>query len=163
MDSPAIKTVREALDKLELPYRRLEDGNGFRVAYPDSDPVMQGYAFVPVGQDRFIFHLEMEDRADRDLIPKVAEFITRANYGMRIGNFEMDYDRGAIRFKVSIDFNGAGLTQALVRNSILAAMSVVETYGGGLLDVLAGEKEPSQAIRDSQAAASQGFPEFDVS
>ena len=33
----------------------------------------------------------------------VAEFITRANYAMALGNFEMDFSDGEVRFKTSID------------------------------------------------------------
>ncbi|HEY9747696.1 MAG TPA: YbjN domain-containing protein [Allocoleopsis sp.] len=35
----------------------------------------------------------------------IAEFITRANYGMIIGNFEMDFEDGEIRYKTSIGCN----------------------------------------------------------
>src|SRR5215212_5325423 len=34
----------------------------------------------------------------------VALLLTRANYGIYLGNFEMDLDDGEIRFKVSVDF-----------------------------------------------------------
>jgi len=33
----------------------------------------------------------------------VNEFLTRANYGLNIGNFEMDFQDGEIRFKTAID------------------------------------------------------------
>jgi len=42
----------------------------------------------------------------------VAEFINRANYGIIIGNFEMDFADGEIRYKTSIDVQGDKLTSA---------------------------------------------------
>ena len=39
----------------------------------------------------------------------MAEFLTRANYGLRIGNFEMDFEDGEVRYKSSVDFEGIEL------------------------------------------------------
>jgi len=43
------------------------------------------------------------------------KFLTRANYGMMIGNFEMDFTDGEIRYKTSIDVEGDKLSSALIK------------------------------------------------
>lgn len=45
----------------------------------------------------------------------LAEFLTRANYGLFIGNFEMDWQDGEVRYKTSIDVAGDRLSTALVQ------------------------------------------------
>ncbi len=40
----------------------------------------------------------------------MAEFVTRANANMIMGNFEMDLDSGRVRYKTSIDVQGDRLT-----------------------------------------------------
>lgn len=37
---------------------------------------------------------------------RIAQLITKINFGLRIGNFEMDYDDGQIRYKTSVDYDG---------------------------------------------------------
>ena len=40
----------------------------------------------------------------------VAELLARINYGLNIGNFELDMTDGEIRYKTSIDVEGGELT-----------------------------------------------------
>jgi hypothetical protein len=50
------------------------------------------YAISPLGAD--------ED--DSKMMSNMAEFICRANYGLKMGNFELDFDDGEVRFKVHV-------------------------------------------------------------
>jgi hypothetical protein len=40
----------------------------------------------------------------------IAKYITRANYGLMISNFELDFEDGDVRYKGSIDYSGGVLT-----------------------------------------------------
>ena len=40
------------------------------------------------------------------------EYLTRANYGLRLGNFEMDFDDGEVRCRAGIDVEGGELSEA---------------------------------------------------
>jgi hypothetical protein len=48
----------------------------------------------------------------------VAEFLTRANSGMVIGNFELDFADGEIRYKTSIDVEGDKLSYAIIKRLV---------------------------------------------
>ena len=62
----------------------------------------------------------------------VSEFITRVNYGMRIGNMEMNMSSGKVRYKSSLDFRGEKLTSMWLKNSIVAAVTAMDRYLPGL-------------------------------
>jgi hypothetical protein len=79
---------------------------------------------------------------------QVAEYITRANYGLRIGNFEMDYSDGEVRYKSSLDFEGEPLTPKLIKNAMYPAVHTMDLYLPGLLGVMYGNKTPAEAIRE---------------
>ena len=66
----------------------------------------------------------------------VAELITRANYGMRVGNFEMDYEDGEVRFKTSIDVENNEFTQALVSNHVYTNVWTMDRYLPALFAVI---------------------------
>jgi len=38
--------------------------------------------------------------------PDAAELINRVNFGLRIGNFEMDVEDGVLQYRTSIDIEG---------------------------------------------------------
>jgi hypothetical protein len=65
-----------------------------------------------------------------------------------IGNFEMDYSDGHVRFKSSVNFRGVELSETLIRNTILSAMNAVERYADALIEVLARGKDAEQALNE---------------
>lgn len=79
-------------------------------------------------------------------ITAVAEFITRANYGAYIGNFELCYTSGEVRCKSSIDFEGELLSERLIRNTIYPAVRLMDTYLPGLIRVITHNASPHEAI-----------------
>ena len=94
------------------------------------------YAFCPMGAG--------------EAKEKVAEFLHRANYGMLVGNFEMDYSDGEIRFKYSHVCRDALPSKEQVEESILLPARMFKTYGDGLLAVIFGVKEPQEAVEESE-------------
>jgi|AutmiccommuBRH23_1029490.scaffolds.fasta_scaffold00223_62 hypothetical protein len=77
---------------------------------------------------------------------KMAEFLTRANYGIRIGNFEMDYEDGEVRFRTSIDFEGQDLSYVLVSNHVYPNVWMMDRYLPGLFAVVYGDASPTEIL-----------------
>lgn len=76
----------------------------------------------------------------------VAEFITRANSGLIIGNFEMNFHDGVVRFKTSVDVEGTEVTAALCKPLLEANVAMMTTYVPGLRAVALEDEEPVRAI-----------------
>lgn len=76
----------------------------------------------------------------------VSEFLTRANYGLPLGNFEMDYRDGEVRFKTSIDVEGGELTPTMIENLLKSNLTTMDQYLPGLMRVLYGNVAPAQAV-----------------
>ena len=74
------------------------------------------------------------------------KFLTRANYGMMIGNFEMDFTDGEIRYKTSIDVEGDKLSSALIKRLVYANVMMMDEYLPGIVSVTEGDMEPKDAI-----------------
>ena len=78
----------------------------------------------------------------------VAVALTRANWGLRIGNFEMDYTDGEVRFKVSVDVEGGLLGHTMVQNMISAGISMQDRYHPALMRVVYSDADPADAIAE---------------
>jgi hypothetical protein len=74
------------------------------------------------------------------------EFITRANYGLVIGNFEMDVKDGEIRYHVSHLMENGQLTDETIRRLFGTAMGTSERYFPALMKVLFAGEIPQEAI-----------------
>ncbi|GAB4324265.1 MAG: hypothetical protein Kow0010_06050 [Dehalococcoidia bacterium] len=81
----------------------------------------------------------------------VAEFLTRANYGIILGNFEMDYADGEVRYKTALDVEGDELSDALLRNIVLANLQAMDFYLPGLLAVIYGERLPAEVVAELES------------
>jgi hypothetical protein len=68
----------------------------------------------------------------------IAEFLTRANYGMEIGNFELGFDSGEIRFKTSLDVTGDRLTTAPIKPLVYTNVLTIDRYLPGIQAILDG-------------------------
>ncbi len=142
----AFATVGQFMEEDGWHPQVLEDNYVYRSFFVGHNGEVTCFAQVRVDLEQFIFYVVMPVRAPANMRQKVAEYITRANYGLRIGNFEMDFDDGEVRYKSSIDFEGADLTPGLIRNTIYPAVQTMDRYLPGVLSVIFGGKSAAEAI-----------------
>lgn len=105
-------------------------------------------ARIRLEQEQLAFYIYLGVNAPEDRRPAAAEFLTRANYGLPLGNFEMDLGDGEVRFKSSLSFAGEPLTDNLIRNTVYPASSVATKYFPGLLKVIFGNVNPADIITE---------------
>ena len=83
------------------------------------------YSLVPVA-------VPVERRTDAAL------YIARANYGLAIGNLDIDIDDGEVRFRTSVDVEGAEISAPIIDHLFLANIMGVEQFLAGLRSVMEG-------------------------
>jgi len=76
----------------------------------------------------------------------IAEYLHRANYDMMVGNFEMDFRDGEIRFKVTTDFNGEKPDLDHLDRVIDCCLVMSDRYLTGIGLILFRSHTPQQAI-----------------
>lgn len=81
----------------------------------------------------------------------VAEFITRANYGLILGNFELDFNDGEVRYKTSIEVTGGELADYLIRPLLYTNVLMMDKYLPGILAVVFGDVPPAEAVQQVEA------------
>jgi hypothetical protein len=104
------------------------------------------FADVREQTDEFLFYsiLLMPIPIKRKI--DVAEFITRANYGVTIGNFEMDFDDGEVRYKTNLDLKHLTLTKDLIRQYVYFNVKMMDSYLNGIMAVINEEVNAAEAI-----------------
>lgn len=104
------------------------------------------FAQAREAQQQFIFYSMCPAVVPERRRPSMAEFITRANYGLIIGNFELDYSDGEIRYKTSLDIEGSELTAPLIKQVVYANVLMMDQYLPGILAVLYNDSSPLEAL-----------------
>ena len=85
--------------------------------------------------------------ADEEQRKEVAEFITRANFGLNFGNFELDMRDGEIRYKHAVDCDHCTLSSQMIETSLNITIAMYERYGNELLKVMFGMASAEEAVR----------------
>lgn len=104
------------------------------------------YAQAREAQHQFVFYSILDVNVPPKRRQAMAEFLTRANYGLVIGNFEMDFNDGEVRYKTSIDVEGDRLTSALIKQMVYINVLMMDRYLPGIMSVVFGNADPAQAI-----------------
>jgi hypothetical protein len=145
----AVDTLRKVL--IEIGWEPQEDDQtaSFVVDLgPPHLPVASAFAAISTDLEQFVFFVNFGLAVASGRRDEVAKLIARVNWDLTVGNFEIDYEDGHLRFKSSVNFRNAELSEMLIRNTILSAMNAVERYADALVAVAAGEKSVEQAIKD---------------
>ena len=102
--------------------------------------------YIIVKDDSYTVYAILNNKAELDNINQVAEYLHRANYGLRVGNFELDYDDGEIRYKNYVDADMVEINEKNIMMSIFIPADMFNKYGKGLLEVIIGKATPKEMI-----------------
>ncbi len=107
------------------------------------------YAQIRVTRDveQILFYSVLPLNVPADKLSAIAEFITRANYGMALGNFELDFNDGEVRYKTSIDVTDTEITGNLLRPLIYTNVLMMDKYMSGLMAVVYADMSPAEAVK----------------
>jgi tetratricopeptide (TPR) repeat protein len=151
--------VEEVLTRGGWDFQRVEDDAGY-IDYiteaPDDGLIEATVVRLSEELERLVLYFLLRPKAKKIHRAEVNELVTRANFGMGDGNFEMDLDEGSVRFKIALDFSGIPLSPLLVRNMILDAIDTLEGYEEAFARVIAGKAKAKAAIRAAEKAAEAG-------
>lgn len=147
-----LDVVERFLESDDWPVSRVEGRTVIKTGFEGKNGQFTCYAQERNEQEQFVFYSIFPVRTPENKTHEVAEFVTRANYGMIIGNFELDYSDGEIRYKTSVDVEDSDVSEPLVRHMMYANVLTMDKYFPGLMRVLYAGIDPTSAIEEVEGA-----------
>ena len=149
--SRIIEAVENYFERDEIKYTPFNDRDIAKASFRIKSKLQHVDVFFSAYNDRLIIRIMIPVNGDGDERAKVGEFLMRANYGLRIGCFDYDYDDGEISFRVPIycgtdEFTPPTYEQ--IDTSLMIGIMMVDKYGNALLKVIFGLLEPEEAIEE---------------
>jgi len=140
--------VIEFFEKENWQLSKIENESALQTAFTSDQGTWMCFAQAVEDEatKRFFFYSVFPVKAQDNHLA-VAEFVTRANYGLSIGNFEFDFSDGEIRFKTSIDITEDGFGLATIERLIYTNVLMMDRYFSGLMGVVVGKISPKTAIQ----------------
>jgi len=99
---------------------------------------------------QFIFYSVCPIKAPEDKFGDIMHFMTRANYGMYLGNFELDLDDGEIRFKTSIAFGEETVSDALIAPIIFPNVIAMDGYFPAIRAIIEEDADVEDVITKTE-------------
>ena len=97
--------------------------------------------YIHILEDVVLCHAYAPLKVPEEDRRRVMEFVTRANCGLKLCNFEMDLDTGVVCFKTTLCLTGSPLpVRGAMTELVRGALSVLEDYGDALDDVVKAGK-----------------------
>lgn len=112
-------TVLQFFQEDNWNFRQIEGKPILQMGFSGANGSWMCFAQAQDDNQRFIFYSVMESKVPANKRQTVAEYLTRANYGLVLGNFEMDFSDGEVRYKTSIDVEGGQLVPQMVRSVVI--------------------------------------------
>ena len=76
------------------------------------------------------------DLENPDQMCRMAEFVCRANYGLRNGNFELDFNDGELRYKCFVNCKDSIPGENVIGESIHCPAVMFDRYSRGIIQIL---------------------------
>lgn len=123
-----LEAVAEFLDQRGWPYDQDPEHDTLHFPFQGDDERWQCFAHAWEDQHRLAVYSVCPFNLPQERRQAAAELVARVNYGLVIGNVELDLDDGQVRYKTSIDVEGAHLEAPLVQQLIFANLHGMNAY-----------------------------------
>lgn len=141
-----IDTVQEWLTTDDWSFDRDDERDLIRMGVRGRSASFRVFFDAREEDEQLFLYVLCPNHIPEDMRAAAAEFLTRANHGLKFGNFEMDMEAGEVRYKVSLDLEGTALTPVMVRRMMGHAIPVTDRYFPGLMAICYGGKSARDAI-----------------
>ena len=143
-----IDRVRDYMDKDDWKYEYVEDRNLIRAGVNLKCKLQSVKMYITFNDNGYTVISVPPMKADEASRTNVMEYITRANYGLRNGNFEMDVNDGEIRYKCYVNVKGMNdVSDDIIDDSIKLPALMIDRYGDGMAALMFGFSDPATEIQ----------------
>lgn len=145
-----INLIKKLFKEIDWKYDFYEEDNVFATGIDMGNVLGNIKVFIFLEEDGYNVYLLMNTKVEKEKYAAVAEFLHRANYGLRAGNFEMDYRDGEVRYKTYVDFKNININEEIVVRSIFVGADMINRYGKGLMKVMLGLETAEKCVEECE-------------
>jgi hypothetical protein len=150
-DQSLLQTVMAFFAEDDWQFTKLQGEPILHLVFQGNNGQWNCYAKVREEQ-QLIFYSICPIVAPESTRSAIAEFLTRANFGIVIGNFELNFDSGEIRYKTSIDVEGDDLSFSFIHQLVYTNIMTMDQYLPGIRAIIENQLLPQVAIAQVEAA-----------
>lgn len=153
LKQPLLDRVAQFLDEDDWKYQRFDDAALIRTAFQGDNGNWNIVVQSKEDFEQVFIYSVWSNNVPADKRMAVSEYLTRANYGMPIGCFEMDFQDGELRYRTSLDVEGGELSPVMIKNLLYLNAYTFDKYLPGVNAVVFGGVSAEDAVAEVEKAA----------
>ena len=138
--------VEHYLQSQEWHYKFEEERNLFTMTM-GLKKIDSSKIYIRIGEDYVTTYAMLPTHVREDKRDVVCRYITRANYGLRNGNLEMDLDDGEVRYKTYFYATNRIPNQEEIERYVDISFLTLDRYAEGLMKILYADLDDKAAIQ----------------
>ncbi len=142
------KSVLNFFVKDDWNYTEVEAEKAIKLEVQMENSNYISYAIVDDENKNFRFYSISPVKIPKNKYLQMSEFLARANYGIILGNFEMDFRDGEVRYKTSIYLGETELDFPVIKKMVYLNLSTIDDYFPAIMKVIYGGMSAEQAISE---------------
>jgi len=147
-----MQTIESGFKMFEWDYETIPERQAVRSVFNGRSTTYQVFVMRLEGEGLYRFVILCPVEAKSDQMPSLSEFLHRTNASLPLGAFELDYDRGGVRWITSAETNGDPLPPHWIGSSVQRGLTSFETIWTELLAVAEGRLNAADGALRSQVA-----------
>ena len=146
-----IQVVRKYMEGDDWKYKFDEEKQVIKAGVSLDCKLKRADLYVVFNNNGFTTYGVSPLNADEDSMSEVARYLHGANYGLRNGNFELDYRDGEVRFKVYVNTKGmTSVPDDVLEDALYVPFAMLKKYGNGLAAVAMGFSTAKEALATAE-------------
>ena len=149
-----INVIESCFKQNDWPYERFEeDETALQFEISGKNAYFKGYVYTEESLRHVVILIFVPNLIPENKRIAVAEYFNRANYGLSVGNFELDMDDGEARYRVAVDIEGGEMSTTMVENMVGMGFVLTDRYYPGIMALLYSDATPAEAIAAVEGSA----------
>ena len=145
-----VKQLKSYLDGNQWKYEYDKDRSAFKMTFSLKSKLKDTGVYVLCKNVGITFLFNIGVKPDEKSARETMEFLTRANYGLVNGAFEMDLSDNEIRYRVFLPCDDVPSAD-LIDTQFDVGLAMLQRYGDELLAVIFGMKKAAEAVAAAEA------------
>lgn len=147
-EAPLLDAVKKFLEEDNWYYEQIEGRTVLRMAFKGDNGEWMVLIQTKEDAGQALFYSVLTEKVPAEQRSLAGEYLHRANYGLPMGCFELDFEDGEVRFRTSVDVEDGAPSPAQIKTYLYTNVSTCDWYLPGLKRVLSGAQTPEAAIHE---------------
>jgi hypothetical protein len=147
-----LKIITSVLERIGINYTTNETNTVISFSVKAENTIFNCWIELYEDINRVLFYSRIGAIVPESKRLIVSELMTRINYDLFNGNFEMDFGSGELRYKTSINSEGSEINEQLIENLIDDNILIADDYFYTLMKGITTDIPPSELLQQKETS-----------